>query len=79
MNINIHIDTRIHAIISIVELLIMFIWIQNIIIINGIQMAMQELIKNLHLIVACLSRPLNVSHKFERVRLILFITASHAE
>ena len=72
-------DTRIHAIISMAELSIMFIWMQNIIMIIGIQIAIHEFNKNLHLITPCLRSPLKVNHRFERVRLILFITASHAE
>ena len=79
MKINIHIDIRIHEIISIAELLIKFICIQKIIIITGIQMAIQELIRNLHLITACLRSPLKVNHKLDIARLILLITASHAE
>jgi hypothetical protein len=72
-------DTKIHDIISIVALFIISIWIKKTIIITGIQIAIHELIKNLHLITACLRSPLKVNHKFERARLMLLITASHAE
>ena len=72
-------DIKIHDNISIAELFMRFICTQKIIMIRGIQITTQELIKNLHLITACLRSPLNVSHKFDRARLILFITASHAE
>ena len=65
--------------ISIAELSIKFICIQKIIIINGIQIAIHELNKNLHLIIACLSNHLIVNPKFESDKVILFITASHAE
>ena len=73
------IDTKIRAIISTTELLIIFICIQKIIIRKGIHMAINEFKKNLHLIKACLSSHFIVNHKFENVRLMLFITASHAE
>ena len=79
MKIRIQTDTNIRVVISITELSMIFICIQKIIIITGIQIAMQEFNKNLHLITACLSNHLSVSHKFDRVRLILFTTASQAE
>jgi hypothetical protein len=69
----------IRAIISIAELLIRFICMKKIIIINGIPIAIQALNKNLHLMIACLKRPLKVNHKLENVKFMLFITASHAE
>ena len=79
MKIKIQIDTKIRAIISIAELSIIFICIQKIIIISGIQIAIHEFNRNLHLIMACLRRPLKVNHRLDKERLILFITASHAE
>ena len=79
MKIRIQTDTKIQAIISIAELLMMFICMQKIIIIRGTQIATHEFSKNLHLITACLRSPLRVNHRFERVKLMLFITASHAE
>ena len=74
-----HADTKIRVIISITELFIRFICIQKIIRITGIHIAIQEFIKNLHLLTACLNIPLIVSHKFEDTNPMLFITASHAE
>ena len=79
MNMIIQKDISIRDMISIAELLIRFICMKKIIIITGIQIAMQEFNKNLHLITACLSSHLRVSHKFDRVRLMLFTTASQAE
>ena len=73
------IDTKIRAITSMTELLMMFICIQKIIIRKGIHIAINEFKKNLHLISACLRSHFIVSHKFENVRLMLFITASQAE
>ena len=79
MKIRIQADTNIRVIISIAELFIRSICMQKIIIINGIPMAIQEFNKNLHLITACLRSHLNVNHGLDKVRLILFITASQAE
>ena len=79
IKIKIQTDTKIRVIISMAELSIKFICIQNIIIINGIQMAIHEFRKNLHLIIACLSNHLIVNQRFERDKFILFITASRAE
>ena len=79
MKIRVQADTNIRVMISITELSMRFICMQKIIIITGIQIAMHEFNKNLHLITACLSSHLRVSHKFDRVRLMLFTTASQAE
>jgi hypothetical protein len=79
MNTIIQNDTNIQDITSIVELFIKFICTQKIITISGIHIAIQEFRKNLHLMTACLSNHLIVNQKFERDKLILFITASHAE
>jgi hypothetical protein len=79
MKIKIQADTKIRVIISIAELFMRFICIQKIIIIKGTQIAIHEFNKNLHLITACLRSPLKVSHRFDSARLMLFITASHAE
>ena len=79
MKINNQIDTKIRAIISTTEQSMIFICIQKIIMSRGIQIAKQELNKNLHLIIVCLSRPLKVNHKLENVKFMLFITASRAE
>jgi hypothetical protein len=79
MKIIIHSDIRIQEMISIAELSMRFICMQNIIIITGIQMAIHEFSKNLHLIIACLRSPHSVNPKFEIDKLMLFITASHAE
>jgi hypothetical protein len=79
MKIKIHADTKIRVNISIAELSIRFIWIQKIIIISGIQMAIHELNKNLHLIIVCLNSHLNVNPKFDSDNVMLFTTASHAE
>jgi hypothetical protein len=79
MNMIIQKDISIRDMISIAELLIRFICMKKIIISRGIQIAMQELNKNLHLMVACLRRPLKVNHILESVKFMLFITASRAE
>lgn len=79
MKTKIQIDTKIRVSISIAELSIKFICIQKIIIIKGTQIAIQELNRNLHLIIACLSNHLIVNQKFEMDNVILFITASQAE
>lgn len=79
IKIKIQTDTSIRVIISIAELSIKFICIQKIIIISGIQIAIHELNKNLHLITPCLSNPLMVNPKFDKDKVMLFITASHAE
>jgi len=79
MNTIIQNDTNIQDIISIAELFIKSICTQKIITISGIHIAIQEFRKNLHLMTACLSNHLIVNQKLERDKLILFITASHAE
>ena len=79
MKIRIQTETNIRVMISIAELSMRFICMQKIIIIRGTQIATHEFSKNLHLITACLRSPLRVNHRFERVKLMLFITASHAE
>ena len=79
MKIKIQMDTKIRDNISIIELSIRSICTQKIIMITGIQIAMHEFNKNLHLIINCLRSPLIVNHKFQRARLILLITASQAE
>ena len=79
MNISVQADMSIRDTISIAELLIRFICMKKIIIITGIQIAIQELNKNLHLMIACLKSHLKVNHKLEKVKFMLFITASHAE
>ena len=72
-------EISIRANISTTQLLIIHILTQDIIIITGTQMTTQELRRNLHLIMACLNNHLRVSHKLEKAKLMLFITASHAE
>ena len=79
MKIRIHADTKIRVIISITELSMRFICTQKIIIIRGIQIAIHEFKKNLHLIIACLSNHLIVNQRFESDKFMLFITASRAE
>ena len=79
MKIKIQADTKNQVIISIAELSIRFICMQKIIMIRGIQIAIQEFSKNLHLIIACLRSHLKVNHIFEKAKLILFKTASRAE
>ena len=79
MKIKIQADTKIRVNISIAELSIRFIWMQKTIIISGIQIAMHELNKNLHLIILCLKSHLNVNPKLDSDKVILFTTASHAE
>ena len=64
---------------STTELLMIFKCTANTIIITGTQITTQEFKRNLHLIIACLHNHLKVSHKFEKVKLILFKTASRAE
>jgi hypothetical protein len=65
--------------ISTTELLIIHILTENIIMITGTQITTQEFRRNLHLIIACLNNHLKVSHRLEKARLMLFITASQAE
>ena len=72
-------EISIRANISTTQLLIIHILTQDTIMITGTQITTQEFRRNLHLIIACLSSHLRVSHKLEKARLILFITASHAE
>ena len=72
-------DIKIHAITSIAELSIMLNCTARNIKSIGIQIAINEFKKNLHLIIACLRSHLKVSQKFDIVKLILFITASRAE
>ena len=72
-------DTSIRAIISILELSIMFICIVITIMMSGAQITIHEFARNLHLIIACLISPLMVNQKFDNVRLTLFMTASRAE
>ena len=79
MKIRIQAETSIRVMISIAELSMRFICMQKIIIIRGTQMAIHEFSRNLHLIIPCLRSHLIVNHKFDSARLMLFITASHAE
>ena len=79
MNIRIPIEISIHEAISIMLLLMIFICIQKIIIMRGIQIAIHELNRNLHLMILCLSSHFIVNHKFDNARLMLFVTASRAE
>ena len=74
-----HMDISIRAIISTVELLIMFICIAITIRIKGIHITIHEFAKNLHLIIVCLRSHFIVNQKFDMERFILFITASRAE
>lgn len=79
MNSNNQNDIRIQDSTSTTELLMIFKCTANTIMITGTQITTQEFNRNLHLIMACLHNHLRVSHKFEKVRLILFKTASRAE
>ena len=79
MNINSHAEINIRDNISTTELLIIFILTQNTIMIIGTQITTHEFRRNLHLINACLSNHFSVNHILVNARLILFITASHAE
>ena len=72
-------DISIRDNISTTELLIIFIFTQDIIMITGTQIATQEFRRNLHLIIACLINHLSVNHIFVNDKLILFMTASRAE
>ena len=72
-------EISIRANISTTQLLIIHILTQDTIMITGTQITTQELRRNLHLMMACLNNHLRVSHKLEKAKLILFITASQAE
>ena len=74
-----HSDTSIRAIISIVELFIIFICTAITIRIRGIHITTHEFAKNLHLIIVCFKSHFIVNQKFDIDRLMLFITASRAE
>ena len=79
MKINNHAETSIRDKISTTQLLMIHILTENIIMITGTQITTQEFKRNLHLIIACLNSHLKVSHRLEKARLMLFITASRAE
>ncbi len=78
-NSNSHAEIKIRDKISTTQLLIIFNLTQDTIIIIGTTITTHEFNRNLHLIMDCLINHLRVSHKLEKARLILFITASRAE